>query len=146
MSWKLRPRSGKADTSTLVVLFVFFPSIIGLLIAPVPTLIIIFFLLFLGIFNKNLDKQNQPTLFNKQERIERERKNKDRYEDFKNYKGSESYQALLKKYDGNIPGSGLGDRSKGNTKGRNLGSRRGQKGGRYNERISKKGNRYRQYF
>ena len=31
-------------------------------------------------------------------------------------------------------------------KGRNLGWRYGTKGGKYNERISKKGNRYRQYF
>ena len=68
-------------------------------------------------------------------------------EEFKKYEGSESYQALLKKYNGNIPGAGQGDRSKGKTpKGRNLGWRYGTKGGKYNERISKKGNRYRQYF
>ena len=36
--------------------------------------------------------------------------------------------------------------SKLNPKARNLGSRRGTKGGKYNERISKKGNRYRQYY
>tara|TARA_Y100000589_G_scaffold298937_1_gene307959 strand:+ start:309 stop:635 length:327 start_codon:yes stop_codon:yes gene_type:complete len=64
----------------------------------------------------------------------------------KDYPGSPQYQALLKKYDGNIPGSGQGDRSDGKPKAKNLGWRYGTKGGKYNERISKKGNRYRQYY
>ena len=109
--------------------------------------ILLLFLAFLWVLEKFFKKQNKPPLFNKQERIERERKSNDRYEEFKNYKGSESYQALLKKYDGNIPGAGQGDRSIGKKpKGRNLGWRYGPKGGKYNERVSKKGNRYRQYF
>ena len=80
----------------------------------------------------------QPTLFNKQERIEREKRDKERYEEFKNYKGSESYQALLKKYDGNIPGSGQGDRG---------GEKIGKKGGKYIIRVSKKtGKPYKHYY
>ena len=89
------------------------------------------------IFRGNF-KAKQPTLFNKEERIEREKRDKERYEEYKNYKGSESYQALLKKYDGNIPGSGQGDRG---------GEKVGKKGGRYIKRVSKKtGKPYRHYF
>ena len=89
------------------------------------------------IFRGNF-KAKQPTLFNKEERIEREKREKERYEEYKNYKGSESYQALLKKYDGNIPGSGQGDRG---------GEKVGKKGGRYIKRVSKKtGKPYRHYF
>tara|TARA_E500000331_G_scaffold209468_1_gene200826 strand:+ start:144 stop:470 length:327 start_codon:yes stop_codon:yes gene_type:complete len=89
------------------------------------------------IFRGNF-KAKQPTLFNKEERIEREKRDKERYEEYKNYKGSESYQALLKKYDGNIPGSGQGD---------NGGEKMGKRGGRYIKRVSKKtGKSYRHYF
>ena len=84
------------------------------------------------------DKQTEPSLFNKQERIERKKKYKGSH-NIKDYPGSSQYQALLKKYNGSIPGSGQGDRSKGKKpKGRNLGWRYGTKGGKHNERISKK--------
>ena len=100
--------------------------------------ILLLFLAFLWVLEKFFNKQNKPPLFNKQERIERERKSNDRYEEFKNYKGSESYQALLKKYDGNIPGSGQGD---------NGGEKLGKRGGRYIKRVSKKtGKPYRHYY
>ena len=144
MSWKLRQGSRKTDTSTSVVLFIVFPAIIGLLFATVPTLIILSLMVIFKVFKIDIVKQKEPTLFNKQERIEREKRDKENFDP--NYKGSESYQALLKKYDGNIPGAGQGDQSKLNPKARNLGSRRGIKGGKYNERISKKGNKYRQYY
>ena len=101
-------------------------------------LILLFVIILVVLITRIGAKAEQPTLFNKQERIERERKNKDRYEDFKNYKGSESYQALLKKYDGNIPGSGQGD---------NGGEKLGKRGGRYIKRVSKKtGKPYRHYY
>ena len=58
------------------------------------------------------DKQTEPSLFNKQERIERKKKYKESH-NIKDYPGSSQYQALLKKYNGSIPGSGQGDRSKG---------------------------------
>ena len=144
MSWKLRQGSRKTDTSTSVVLLIVFPAIIGLLFATVPTLIILSLMVIFKVFKIDIVKQKEPTLFNKQERIEREKRDKENFDP--NYKGSESYQALLKKYDGNIPGAGQGDQSKLNPKARNLGSRRGIKGGKYNERISKKGNKYRQYY
>ena len=144
MSWKLRQGSRKTDTSTSVVLFIVFPAIIGLIFATTPTLIILSLMIIFKVFKIDIVRQKEPTLFNKQERIEREKREKENFDP--NYKGSESYQALLKKYNGNIPGSGQGDQSKLNPKARNLGSRRGTKGGKYNERISKKGNKYRQYY
>ena len=109
MSWKYRANNRKPDTSTGVVLFIVFPAIIGLLFATVPTLIILSLIVIFKVFKIDIVKQNEPTLFNKQERIEREKRDKENFDP--NYKGSESYQALLKKYDGNIPGSGQGDNS-----------------------------------
>tara|TARA_R100000773_G_scaffold40459_1_gene36436 strand:+ start:170 stop:586 length:417 start_codon:yes stop_codon:yes gene_type:complete len=138
MSWKLRPRAGKGDGTLGTYVILFFLGIIGLLIWTQPTLLIIFLMVLFRFIKKNLALQKQPTLLNKQDRIETERKSKERYEEFKNYKGSESYQALLKKYDGNIPGSGQGDRG---------GEKIGKKGGRYIKRVSKKtGKPYRHYF
>ena len=88
------------------------------------------------VFKIDIVKQKEPTLFNKQERIEREKREKENFDP--NYKGSESYQALLKKYDGNIPGSGQGD---------NSGEKMGKRGGRFIKRISKKtGKPYRHYY
>ena len=136
MSWKLRQGSRKTDTSTSVVLFIVFPAIIGLLFATVPTLIILSLMVIFKVFKIDIVKQKEPTLFNKQERIEREKRDKENFDP--NYKGSESYQALLKKYDGNIPGSGQGD---------NSGEKIGKRGGRFIKRISKKtGKPYRQYY
>ena len=144
MSWKYKANNRKPDTSTGVVLFIVFPAIIGLFFVPKVTLFIGFILIIFWILDKKLDKQNKPTLSDLEERLERVRVQNKNFDP--NYKGSESYQALLKKYDGNIPGAGQGDQSKLNPKARNLGSRRGIKGGKYNERISKKGNKYRQYY
>ena len=136
MSWKLRQGSRKTDTSTSVVLFIVFPAIIGLLFATVPTLIILSLMIIFKVFKIDIVKQKEPTLFNKQERIEREKRDSENFDP--NYKGSESYQALLKKYDGNIPGSGQGD---------NSGEKIGKRGGRFIKRISKKtGKPYRQYY
>jgi len=136
MSWKYRADNRKTDTSTDVVLFIVFPAIIGLLFATVPTLIILSLIVIFKVFKIDIVKQNEPTLFNKQERIEREKRDKENFDP--NYKGSESYQALLKKYDGNIPGSGQGD---------NGGEKMGKRGGRYIKRVSKKtGKPYRQYY
>ena len=136
MSWKLRQGSRKTDTSTSVVLFIVFPAIIGLLFSNVPTLIILSLMVFFKVFKVDIVKQKEPTLFNKQERIEREKRDSENFDP--NYKGSESYQALLKKYDGNIPGSGQGD---------NSGEKMGKRGGRFIKRISKKtGKPYRHYY
>ena len=136
MSWKYRANNRKPDTSTGVVLFIVFPAIIGLLFATVPTLIILSLIVIFKVFKIDIVKQNEPTLFNKQERIEREKRDKENFDP--NYKGSVSYQALLKKYDGNIPGSGQGD---------NGGEKMGKRGGRYIKRVSKKtGKPYRQYY
>ena len=136
MSWKYRADNRKTDTSTDVVLFIVFPAIIGLLFATVPTLIILSLIVIFKVFKIDIVKQKEPTLFNKQERIEREERDKRNFDP--NYQGSESYQALLKKYDGNIPGSGQGD---------NSGEKIGKRGGRFIKRISKKtGKPYRQYY
>ena len=136
MSWKLRQGSRKTDTSTSVVLFIVFPAIFGLLFATIPTLIILFLIVIFKVFKIDIVKQKEPTLFNKQERIESEKRDKENFDP--NYKGSESYQALLKKYDGNIPGSGQGD---------NSGEKIGKRGGKFIKRISKKtGKPYRHYY
>ena len=135
MSWKLRQGSRNSDTSTSVVLFIVFPAIIGLIFATTPTLIILSLMIIFKVFKIDF-KEKEPTLFNKQERIEREKRDKENFDP--NYKGSESYQALLKKYDGNIPGSGQGD---------NSGEKIGKRGGRFIKRISKKtGKSYRHYY
>ena len=136
MSWKLRQGTRKTDTSTSVVLFIVFPAIIGLIFATTPTLIILSLMIIFKVFKIDIVRQKEPTLFNKQERIEREKREKENFDP--NYKGSESYQALLKKYDGNIPGSGQGD---------NSGEKMGKRGGRFIKRISKKtGKPYRHYY
>ena len=136
MSWKYRANNRKPDTSTGVVLFIVFPAIIGLFFVPKVTLFIGFILIIFWILDKKLDKQNKPTLSDLEERLERVRVQNKNFDP--NYKGSESYQALLKKYDGNIPGSGQGD---------NGGEKMGKRGGRYIKRVSKKtGKPYRQYY
>ncbi len=135
MGWKY---SNYPFSSTLFLLFLAIALSILFPKTTITGLLILGILVLLEKFSKSLDKQNEPTLLNKQDRIETERKSKERYEEFKNYKGSESYQALLKKYDGNIPGSGQGDRG---------GEKIGKKGGRYIKRVSKKtGKPYRHYF
>ena len=101
MSWKYRANDRKPDTSTGIVLFIVFPAIIGLFFVPKVTLFIGFILIIFWILDKKLDKQNKPTLSNFEERLERVRVQNKNFDP--NYKGSESYQALLKKYDGNIP-------------------------------------------
>ena len=103
MGWKY---SNYPFSSTLF--FLFLAIALGILFpkTTITGLLILGILVLLEKFSKSLDKQNEPTLLDKQDRIETERKSKERYEEFKNYKGSESYQALLKKYNGNIPGSG----------------------------------------
>ena len=115
--------------------------------------IVLFFVGFLWLIGKLLrlspSKGNAFTQFikdkeRKKKELRRKGINPDESPFVKDYPGSPQYQALLKKYNGNIPGSGQGDNSRG--KGRNLGERYGNRGGRYNERISKKGNRYRQYY
>ena len=140
MSWKLRRNANNASPTGCLILC----CLVCLLFFPKVTLFFGFILIIFWILDKKLDKQNKPTLSDLKERLERVRVQNKNFDP--NYKGSESYQALLKKYNGNIPGSGQGDQSKLNPKARNLGSRRGTKGGKYNERISKKGNRYRQYY
>ena len=144
MSWKYRANNRKPDTSTAIVLFIIFPAIIGLFFAPTATLFIGLILLIFWILDKKLPKPNKSRISELEERLERARVPNKNFDP--NYKGSESYQALLKKYNGRIPGSGQGDRSNGEPKAKNLGWRYGTRGGKYNERISKKGNRYRQYY
>ena len=135
MGWKY---SNYPFSSTLFLLFLAIALSILFPKTTITGLLILGILVLLEKFSKSLDKQNEPTLLNKQDRIETERKSKERYEEFKNYKGSESYQALLKKYDGNIPGSGQGD---------NGGEKMGKRGGRYIKRVSKKtGKPYRHYY
>ena len=143
MSWKLRRNANNASPTGCLILC----CLVCLLFFPKVTLFFGFILIIFWILDKTLgnpNKSNKSRIKELEERLERIRLPSKNFDP--NYKGSESYQALLKKYNGNIPGSGQGDQSKLNPKARNLGSRRGTKGGKYNERISKKGNRYRQYY
>ena len=140
MSWKLRRNANNASPTGCLILC----CLVCLLFFPKVTLFFGFILIIFWILDKKLDNPNKSRIKELEEMIKRRRVKTKNFDP--NYKGSESYQALLKKYNGNIPGSGQGDQSKLNPKARNLGSRRGTKGGKYNERISKKGNRYRQYY
>ena len=116
----------------------------------IGVLIVIGFVLFIAKAGGGLKKKKKLNKYIEklENRLEESRKKTSNIKgpNIEDYPGSPQYQALLKKYNGNIPGAGQGDQSKGKTKGRNLGSQYGKKGGRYNERVSKNGNRYRQYF
>ena len=139
MSWKYRANNRKPDTSTAIVLFIIFPAIIFLFFAWKETLFVGLILLIFWILDKILNKStksNKSRIKELEERLERIRLPSKNFDP--NYKGSESYQALLKKYNGNIPGSGQGD---------NSGEKIGKRGGRFIKRISKKtGKPYRQYY
>ena len=141
MSWKYRANNRKPDTSTAIVLFIIFPAIIFLFFAWEETLFFGLFLLSFWILDKILNKStksNKSRIKELEEKLERIRLKLPSKNFDPNYKGSESYQALLRKYNGNIPGSGQGD---------NSGEKIGKRGGRFIKRISKKtGKSYRHYY
>ena len=132
MSWKLRRNANNASLTGCLILC----CLVCLLFFPKVTLFFGFILIIFWILDKRLDKPNKSRIKELEERLERVRLPSKNFDP--NYKGSESYQALLKKYNGNIPGSGQGD---------NSGEKIGKRGGRFIKRISKKtGKPYRQYY
>ena len=132
MSWKLRRNANNASPTGCLILC----CLVCLLFFPKVTLFFGFILIIFWILDKRLDKPNKSRIKELEERLERVRLPSKNFDP--NYKGSESYQALLKKYNGNIPGSGQGD---------NSGEKIGKRGGRFIKRISKKtGKPYRQYY
>ena len=134
MSWKLRRNANNASPMGCLILC----CLVCLLFFPKVTLFFGFILIIFWILDKKLDNPNKSRIKEIEERLEKIRLKLPSKNFDPNYKGSESYQALLKKYNGNIPGSGQGD---------NSGEKIGKRGGRFIKRISKKtGKPYRHYF
>jgi len=123
MSWKLRQGSRNPDTSTLVVILLFFPAIIGLLTATVPTLLIIFLIVFLKIFKKSNVLSNSKY----KNDLAKQRKELDE---------------LRKGNDDNWWTSGTVLPPKKKEKE----IKKGKRGGRYTEDKTKDGRPYRRYF